>query len=90
MLFQCIEQRGSETEVAFFEVFGIFGTVHACEIEDEVCLGAIAVELLDGGVDVVLEDLLDLQIGEAAVFAVLYGIKLSAKVLTYKTFCAGD
>ena len=52
-----LEQRGGEPEVALHELRLVLGAVDAREIEDEVRAGAVALQLLRGGVDVVLHDL---------------------------------
>ena len=90
MLFERVEKLGGEPEVAFLEVFGILGTVHAGEVEHEVGLLAAAVELLRGGVDVVFKYRLYCEAGEAAVLPLLYGVELGAEVLANETLGAGN
>ena len=85
VLAQGVEQGRGEAEVALGEVLGVFGTVHAGEVEHEVGLGAVAVEVLGRGVEVVLENLVDGH-GVIPGFAFLYVIELGAKVLSNESF----
>jgi len=89
VLFERVEQSRGEAEIAFLEILGVCGAVDACEVENEIRLSAIPVEPLGSGVYIVFKDALNREVREAAVLAVLYGVKLGAKVLAHETFRAG-
>lgn len=85
---QCVKQGGGEAEVALHEFFIVLGAVDASEVEHEVALLAPGVELLGGGVEVVLKDFLDRQVTVATGLAVFDIIELGAKVLANEAFGA--
>ena len=89
MSFQRVEQSGGEAEVTLHEFVIVLGAVDASEIEHEVALLAPCVELLGGGVEVVLEDFLDRQVAVATGLAVFDVIELGAKVLADEAFGTG-
>lgn len=86
MSLQRVEQGGGETEVALHELVIVLGAVDASKVEDEVALLAPCVELVGGGVKVVLEDFLDRQVAVATGLAVFDVIELGAKVLADEAF----
>ena len=90
MCLQGIEQGGGETEVALHELAVVLGTVDASEVEHEVALRAPLVELCGGGVEIVLEDIVDCEVAVAARLAGLYVVELGAKVLADETFGTGN
>ena len=61
MLFQAIQQVRCKTEVALHEVFRVLRAVHTCQIEHEVRLLAVFIQLLRGGIQIVLEDFFNIQ-----------------------------
>ena len=61
MLFQAVQQVGCKAKVALHEIFRVFRTVHACQIEHEVCFLAVFVQFLQGGVQIILEDFFNMQ-----------------------------
>ena len=87
-----VEQRGGEPEVALHELRLVLGAVDAGQVEDEVGVGAVAVQLLGCRVDVVLHDLEREQplILVAAVLAVPYVLEGVAEVLPDEAPRAGD
>lgn len=89
---QGVQQRGGEPEVALHELRLVLGAVDARKVEDEVGAGAVPVELLRGGVDVVLHDLKGKEglIFGAAVLAVPYVLQRAAEVPAHEAPRAGD
>ena len=83
---QCVKQGGGEAEVTLHELVFVLGAVYASEIEHEVALLAPCVELLGGGIEIVLEDFLDRQVAVATGLAVFDVIELGAKVLADEAF----
>lgn len=77
-----VQQRGREPEVALHELRLVLGAVDARQVEDEVGAGTIPVELLRGGVDVVLHDLEGKEglVFGSAVLAVSYVLQRAAEV----------
>ena len=86
-----LEQRGGEPEVALHELGLLLGAVDAGQVEDEIGAGAIVVELLRRGVDVVLHDLERKQarVFLAAVLTVPYIFQCAAEVLSDKALSSG-
>ena len=84
MLFERIKKLRSKAEVTFFEIFRILRTIHSGEVEHEVRLCAVSVKILRSGIDVVFHDLIYSEFGETTILAVLYSVKLGAKVLANK------
>ena len=82
MALERVQQRGREPEVALHELRLVLGTVDARQVEDEVGAGTIPVELLRGGVDVVLHDLEGKEglVFGSAVLAVSYVLQRAAEV----------
>lgn len=72
-----VEQGGGEAEVTLAEIVGILRTVDSGEVEHEVGLSAIAVKLLRGRVDVILEHLIDPD-GIVACLPLPYVVELGA------------
>ena len=89
MSLQRVEQGGGEAEVALHELVIVLGAVDASEVEHEVALLAPCVELLGGGIEVILEDFLDRQVTIATGLAVFDIIELGAKVLADEAFGTG-
>ena len=101
---QRVEQGGCKAEVALHEFFLVLRAVDSSKVEDEVGFPTVAVELLGGGVDVVLEDFLDVAVSVQLLaigfilgyktvvfgFAFLDVIELGAKVFAYEAFGTGD
>lgn len=87
-----VEQRGGEPEVALHELRLVLGAVDARKVEDEVGAGAVALQLLRGGVDVVLHDLEGKErlVSLAAVLAVPYVLQRAAEVPAHEAPRAGD
>lgn len=87
-----LEQRGGEPEVALHELRLVLGAVDARKVEDEVGAGAVPVELLRGGVDVVLHDLKGKEglVFGTAVLAVPYVLQRAAEVPADEAPRAGD
>lgn len=83
---QRVEQGGGEAEVTLHELVIVLGSVDASKVEHEVALLAPSVELVGGGVEVVLEDFLDRQVAVATGLAVFDVIELGAKVLANEAF----
>jgi len=90
VLLERCEQRRREAEVAFLEVPGILRTVDAREIEHEVGPGTVFVKLLRRGVDIILHNLVNIEVRETAVLAILYGVELGTEVFTHETLCSGN
>ena len=90
MLLEKIEQLGSEPEVPLHEILGVLRSIYAREIEDEVRLLAIRVELLGGGVEIILVNLFDADIGTRAIFVVSNILEIVAKGGTDHPLSAGD
>ena len=86
MSLQGVKQSGGEAEVTLHELIIVLGAVYASEIEHEVALLAPCVELLGGGIEIVLEDFLDRQVAVATGLAVFDVIELGAKVLANEAF----
>lgn len=86
MSLQRVKQGGGEAEVTLHELVIVLGTVDASEVEHEVTLLAACVELIGGGIEVVLEDFLDRQVTVATGLAVFDVIELGAKVLADEAF----
>ena len=61
VLFQAVQQVGSKAEVALHEILRVFRTIHPRQIEHEVCLPAVFVQLLSGGIQVILVDFFNIQ-----------------------------
>ena len=80
------EQSRGETEVTLHELVIVLGAVDASEVEHEVTLLAPCVELLGGGIEVVLEDFLNGQVAVATGLAVFDIIELGSKVLADEAF----
>lgn len=82
IVLQGVQQRGGEPEVALHELRLVLGAVDARQVEDEVGAGAIPVELLGRGVDVVLHYLEGKEglVFGAAVPAVPYVLEGAAEV----------
>ena len=70
MLLQAVQEVGGKAEVALHEVFRVFRTVHPCQIEHEIGLPAVFIQLLRGGVQVILIDLVNMDVRAGPVFAV--------------------
>lgn len=89
---QCLQQRGGEPEVALHELGLVLGAVDARQVEDEVGAGAILVELLGRGVDVVLHYLegKKLLVFGTSVLAVPYVLEGAAEVPPDEAPRAGD
>lgn len=89
---QGVQQRGGEPEVALHELRLVLGAVDARKVEDEVGAGAVPVELLRGGVDVVLHDLKGKEglVFGTAVLAVPYVLQRAAEVPADEAPRAGD
>ena len=87
-----VQQRRGEAEVALHELGLVLGAVDAGEVEDEVCAGAVAIQLPGRGVDIVFHDLERQQcpILLAAVLAVPYVLQHAAEVPAHEAPGAGD
>ena len=70
VLFQAVQQVGCKAKVALHEVFWVFRAIHACQIEHEVCFLAVFVQLLRGGVQIILEDFFNIQRRAGLIFPV--------------------
>lgn len=70
MLLECVEQCGCKAKVAFHELFVVFGSVDACEVEHDVAVLAVVVKFLWRCVQVVFVD------GFYGVLGVLRGCRL--------------
>ena len=46
MLLECVKQCGCKAKVAFHELFVVFGSVDAGEVEHDVAVPAVVVKLL--------------------------------------------
>ena len=88
MLLKSLKQPGGEAEVAFFEIFGILGTVDSGEVEHEVGLTTVAVELSGCRVEVIFKHLIDLD-RIVTGFPVPDIIELCAKISADKPLGAG-
>ncbi len=89
---QRVQQRGGEPEVALHELRQVLGAVDARKVEDEVGAGAVPVELLRGGVDVVLHDLKGKEglVFGTAILAVADVLQRAAEVPADEAPRAGD
>ena len=87
-----LEQRRGEPEIALHELGLVLGAVDARKVEDEVGAGAVAVQLLGRGVDVVLHELERQQVPVfgAAVLAVADILEGAAEVPAHEAPGAGD
>lgn len=87
-----LEQRGGEPEVALHVLGLVLGAVDAGEIEDEVRAGAVAVQLLERRLDVVLHDFEREQarVFLAAALTVSYIFQRAAEILSDEAPGAGD
>ena len=87
-----VQQRGGEPEVALHELGLLLWAVDAGQVEHEVGAGAVVLQLLRGGVDVVLHDLegKELLVFGAAVLAVPYVLQRAAEVPAHEAPRAGD
>ena len=88
VLLESVQKHGRESEIPIHELPGVLRAVDAGEVEHEVALAAPPVQLLRGGVDVVLEDLLYRQVPAAPRLAVPYVLKLCAEVPSHETLRA--
>ena len=89
MLLEGVKKGAGKAEVALHEFFRIFRAVDACQIEDEIALGAPLLELLRSAVKVILEDLIYCEISIALGLAGPDVTKLGSKVLSYETLGSG-
>ena len=92
MALQGVQQRGGEPEVALHELGLVPGAVDAGQVEDEVGAGAVALQLLERRVDVVLHDLEGEErlVFGAAVLAVADVLQRAAEVPPDEAPGAGD
>ena len=90
VLSQAVQQVGGKAKVALHKVLRILRAVHTGQIEDEVGFGAIPVQLFRGGLHVVLVDLVNMDIGPGAVFAVPDIFQVGAQGGSHHAPCAGD
>ena len=70
MLFQAVQQLGGEAEIALHEILRVLRTVHTGEVEDKIRFAAGFVQRCGSGVQIVLEDLVNVDAGAVMVFAV--------------------
>ena len=70
VLFQAVQQVGCKAKVALHEVFWVFRAIHACQIEHKVCFLAVFVQLLRGGVQIILEDFFNIQCRAGLIFPI--------------------
>ena len=70
VLFQAIQQIRCKAEVALHEVFRVFRTIHASQIEHEVCLAAVLVQLHRGRIQIVLVDFFNIQCRASLIFPI--------------------
>ena len=68
VLFQAVQQVGCKAEVALHEILRVFRTIHTSQIEHEVCLTAVLIQLLRGGVQVILVDFFNIQCRAGLIF----------------------
>ena len=92
MALEGLEQRGGEPEIALHELRLLLGAVDARQVEDEVGAGAVPVELLRGGVYVVLHDLKGKEglVFGTAILAVADVLQRAAEVPADEAPRAGD
>ena len=70
VLFQAVQQIRSKTEVALHEIFRVLRTIHTCQIEHKVRLLAVLVQLLRGGIQIILVDFFNVQCRAGLVFPI--------------------
>ena len=87
-----VQQRGGEPKVALHELGLVLGAVDAGQVEGEVGAGAVVLQLLRGGVDIVLHHLEgeEYLVFRAAVLAVPYVLQCAAEVPPDEAPGAGD
>ena len=84
MLLQGVEECRGKAEIALHEFLGVLRTVHSGKVEYEVAVAAPLIELLGGGVEVVLIHGINLHIAIPASLPLLYVVELGAEVSAYK------
>ena len=89
VLLQGVQKRTGKAEVALHKIFWILRSVHTCEIEYEVSLSAILVQLLRGGVQVILVDFLNLKTRSGSVFVITDISKVIAEGGSHHALCSG-
>jgi len=89
VLFERIEKRRGEAEIARHKLFLVLRPVHARKVEYEVRLLAPGVELLRRGIEVIF---IHIRNGHAVIagFAVLDVVELCAEVPSHETLGAGN
>ncbi len=87
VLLKRVQQGGGEAEVSLHELLLVLGAVDARQVEDEVGAGAPVVELLRGGVKVVLEHLVHPD-GVVTCLALPDVVELGTEVPAHEPLCA--
>lgn len=90
VLFERVQQRGGEAEVALHELLVVLWTVHAREVEHEVAVRAVGVQLLRGAVEVVAVDVVDVDIRARAVLSVADVFEVVHEGRAHHALRAGD
>ena len=86
--FQGIKQSAREPEVSGHELAVVLRAVHACQIKHEIRLGAVFIQLLGRGVNVVFKNFTYNEVAAGTVLAVADVLERRNQVTPYKTFCA--
>ena len=69
MLLERIQQHGGKAEVTLHELFVILRAIHTREVEHKIAVGAISVQLLRGGIDIVTIDVVNVDVRAGSVLA---------------------
>lgn len=89
MRFQAVQQIGGKAEIPLHEILRVFRAVHTGKVEDKIGFAAVFVQFLGSGVQIVLEDLINMDTGAAAIFAVPDVFQIVYKGGAHHALCPG-
>ena len=90
MLLKSVEQSAREPEVPGHELAVVLRAVHAGQVEHEIRLGAVFIQLLGSGVDVVFKNFTYNEVAAGAVLAVADVLERRNQVASHKTLSTGN
>ena len=87
---QGVQEPGGEAEIALHELLRVLGTVHACQMEDEISLFAALFQKAFRGIQIVKIQLPDSQLRKPAVLAVADIFQGLGQIFSDKSGGTGD
>ena len=90
MLIQGVQEHRGKAKVTSHKFCGVFGTVHACQVEDKICLLTGRLKKFCWGAKIIAVQLPDGQIREPAVLSVPNGFQGLDQISAHKSGRTGD